>query len=365
VWPFSITCVGNACVAFLWLCATAPDVWRQALVLTKQYAENALAKSSEETYNFWYSKFLQFCAQAQRVALPADPQTLAAFLAFLAQSYAYSSIKLAVAAVSFAHKTVRYEAPVSDVLVWRVLEGIKRVNGNKQTPKQDLTRDHLLRMLDLYNHGLVRPTHFTRNFAMMLLGFAGLLRRSEIVYLRIRDVTFAADDKGITLYVAKSKRDQGGQGAHIFISATDNQLCPVRWLKAWLQMHRRREPDSYLFCQFPAPTKGLAGQTVANILKDFLSAIGENPVNFSAHSLRHGGAAALVAAGVPDQVIQAFGRWSLNSDTYRRYAALVRRPGLSAFMLASVQLPSELRWLRGLSDADLARLMSESRDSHQ
>ena len=146
----------------------------------------------------------------------------------------------------------------------------------------------------------------TRDRALLLLGFAGAMRRSEIVGLDVADVS--ESDEGLVVVIRRSKTDQEGQGRKVGIPyGSQRETCPVRSVKAWLQEAGITEGG--LFREVTRHGKvqetNLSDQTVARVVKRALRAAGKNAENFSGHSLRAGLATAAAMAGVNEREIQA------------------------------------------------------------
>ena len=139
-----------------------------------------------------------------------------------------------------------------------------------------------------------------RDKALLLLGFATGLRRSELVGLRTTDAKLTSS--GMTLQICRSKTDQNGEGRHIVVARHQTALCPVSALEAWLT--NSAIIDGLLFRPIDqlgrVANTGLSGGAVSLILKQRLAAAGLGNAGFSGHSLRrvcdefgNGGGAAL------------------------------------------------------------------------
>lgn len=178
-----------------------------------------------------------------------------------------------------------------------------------------------------------------RSIAMITVGFFGLLRRSEIVQIRRSHITFRPD--GMVLRVPRSKTDQTRIGHELFISAMPGSvLCPVFRLQIYLSFL----PSSadVVFSHLRDPSVALSPASVGHALQQLLDLADIERSGFSAHSLRRGGACALAAAGVPDDVIRAFGRWHPDSQVYRRYIQGSARPGLTRLAIQAGGVPTPL-----------------------
>lgn len=149
-----------------------------------------------------------------------------------------------------------------------------------------------------------------RNRALLLTGFYGAMRRSEIVALDLAHVRFVEDDgpdEGMLVTIARSKTDQRGQGRDIAISYLGTPTCPVRAMRGWLAV--RGAAPGPVFTNITGKRNGARGgrldaTAVNSVLKDALAAIGEDPADYSAHSLRSGFATAAARLGVPSRLIK-------------------------------------------------------------
>ncbi len=166
---------------------------------------------------------------ASRPALPAAAQTLAAYLADLALTDRPATIGRKLAAIAVAHRDAGLESPTEHGMVKRTLAGIRRKKGTAQNQKAALLVDDLRRMVAPLGASLLDR----RDRALILLGFAAALRRSELVALRFEDVRF--EEEGLVLTLRRSKTNQEGRLETIAVAyGSEPTTCPVRALRAWL-----------------------------------------------------------------------------------------------------------------------------------
>jgi integrase len=165
------------------------------------------------------------------------------------------------------------------------MEGIARVHGSAPHKKTALLRDPLLELIDR-----IDPTTTVglRDRALLLLGFAVGLRRSELVVLRVEDLSPSPD--GIRLRIARSKTDQQGRGQELLvIYAEPPRPCPVRALRAWLDAAAiTMGPVFRRVTRTGVVSSPLTAQSVALIIKKRARAAGLDPREFAGHSLRSG-----------------------------------------------------------------------------
>ncbi len=234
-------------------------------------------------------------------SLPAAPETVAAYLATHADSLSVATLIRRLAALSKAHQARGLDNPIRSELVRATLRGIKRKRRRTQLQAKPLLRDDLLLVLDAMGTGLKD----LRDRALLLIGFAAALRRSELVALDVPDVEHFR--RGIVLHLKRSKTDQDGQGHKIAIPYGRSRWCPVACLDAWLSASGITE--SAIFC--PVDRHGrvhnarLSGAAVSILVRERIAAAGLEPRGYSGHSLRAGLATSAAQAGVPAWRIKA------------------------------------------------------------
>lgn len=216
--------------------------------------------------------------------MPASPETVATYLsAIAAEGAKFSTVRRRVAAIKFAHEAADRESPTSSRLVRSTLAGIRRTIGVRQVKKAPASAGRLVEIIRL------RPTTLTgmRDRAMLLLGFAGAFRRSELVALRVEDLQEAAG--GMRVTIRRSKTDQDGAGQEIAIARGDDH-CPVLAVKAWMQPAGITE--GYVFRPFARNgrvlERPLSARAVTNLVKAYAERAGFRVEDFSGHSLRAG-----------------------------------------------------------------------------
>ena len=234
------------------------------------------------------------------VALPAGAETVALYVADLAKDAKPATIDLRLAAISAAHRAAGHDSPTKAEPVRLVRRGVRRTLGTAQRQVRPLTVPELRTMLQ----GLGTDPGGCRDRALLLLGFAGALRRSELVGLNVDDITGGAD--GLTLHLRRSKTDQEGAGRTLGIPFGSNPAtCPVRAWRAWLEVSGITEGAAFRAVDRHGrlgPTR-LSAPAVALVLKRHAARAGLDPGEVAGHSLRAGLATSAAAAGVPERVI--------------------------------------------------------------
>jgi site-specific recombinase XerD len=239
--------------------------------------------------------FAEWCAERGVLALPASPESVATYLSAIAtEGSKFSTVRRRAAAIKFAHETGDCESPTSARLVRSTLAGIRRTIGVAQVKKSPATANRLVEMIRLC------PTTLPgmRDRAMLLLGFAGAFRRSELVALRVEDLQEAAG--GLRVTIRRSKTDQDGAGQEIAISRGDVH-CPVLAVRAWMQA--AGITDGFVFRPIARGgrvlERQLSDRAVANLVKAYAARAGFRVEDFSGHSLRAGAVTTAAEAGAP------------------------------------------------------------------
>ena len=197
----------------------------------KGFAAAAASENTVRAYRSDWATFAAWCDLANRTPLPAEPETMADFIAAMAdEGYKPSTITRRVSAVARAHRLAGYSTPLTGV-ARETMAGVRRTLGVAPRQVAPITVPDLRAMI----HGLPDDIRGVRDQALLLVGFAGALRRSELVGLDVADV--AQVDAGTLLTLRRSKVDQEGQGRQVGIPyGSRRETCPVRSLRNWLEV---------------------------------------------------------------------------------------------------------------------------------
>lgn len=245
------------------------------------------AEKSANTRKAYAADWADFQAWGDRVnepVLPASPIATARYLAFLADSgLKVSTVARRCAAIRYAHKAAGLEPPTNAEGVKAVLRGIRRTHGVKPVRKAPATAAALRAMLNF----LPDSPRGTRDRAILLLGFAAALRRSEIVDLKVNDIERRPG--GALIHIGRSKTDQEAKG-QIVVVPNGARLQPIKAIDAWVAAAQLtggplfREIDRH----GRVGTDALSDRSVARIVKAAAKAAGLDDAQFSGHSLRAG-----------------------------------------------------------------------------
>ncbi len=261
---------------------TAKNVYLPGAVseATARYLKAGLsgAPNTVRAYKADLDCYTCWCEPLRLRPFPAAPDQVADYISALAAHYKLSTIQRRLAMLSKLHEWQGYDSPTSHKIVRTTLEGIKREKGVKVDMAPAFRIDPFrAAMLDLCED---HAGQF-RDKVLLLLGFTGAFRRSELVSLNIEDLQF--DENGLLIELQRSKTDQFGEGqVKAIFYAADPLLCPVRCLQRWIQLLDRATGPLLIRVrkQQKLTQERLSDGTVRQIVRRYL---GEN---FTAHSLR-------------------------------------------------------------------------------
>src|SRR5579864_2625899 len=198
----------------------------------EQYFRSAQADNTRRAYAADWRHFSSWCHAVGQGSLPAFPGTLVLYLSALAESAKAGTLTRRISAISQAHQAAGFDTPTQHAAVRKLMAGIRREKGTAQTAKRPVLTEDLRAMVGLPGSG---RTIQIRDRALLLAGFAGAFRRSELVALRIEDLEFNRD--GMVATVRRSKTDWEGQGRKVGIPRGANAAtCPVRAVQAWIKL---------------------------------------------------------------------------------------------------------------------------------
>src|SRR5581483_8620088 len=195
----------------------------------REYVAASRSARTRKLYANAWQEFQFFCSQHGYAELPATPATVIDFITALAQRQRVNTLQIKLAAIAFHHRGRELPSPTESESVKLVMTGIKRTHGIAVRQKAWLSRAELARMIQ----ALPNDLRASRDRAILLLGYAGAFRRSELATLDVEDVRIM--DAEMIVAVRRSKTDQEGRGAKKRIPMLDDEtLCPVRAVRAWL-----------------------------------------------------------------------------------------------------------------------------------
>jgi integrase len=255
---------------------------------------------------------------------------VAEYLANFAGILAVSTLQHRLIAIHRAHTDVGLVSPVIDSLVKRTMQGIRRTVGTKQRQVAPLVKDDLLEIMVHVERQ--RPMKAARDKALLLIGFSGAFRRSELVALRYEDIT--CFESGVELLIRRSKTDQVGAGRTVFIPHARGSRCPVKALMDWISTAGIVSGPLFraINRHDQAGVKALTPQSVALIVKSSVRVLSgdEAAKNVAGHSLRAGYCTEAAAVGLqPYQIREQTGHKSdITLARYIRPVAKRKIPSL-------------------------------------
>ena len=313
----------------------------------RRFAQAARSDATLRAYRSDWADFSAWCDERGLAPMPATPETVSLYIASRAQAgpagpdgrpgppLKVATLSRRLAAISQAHKLAGLESPASRSRepLHSVWAGVTRALGTapeKVAPAlaADLVAmaaqcDETVRLAEgaaQLAGSAAEPTpgaalRARRDKAMLLLGFAAALRRSELAAVRAEHVSYTPE--GLRLLIPRSKSDQRGAGQVVGVAYGDRpETCPVRALRSYLGAASRALSDQGR----PSPLSGavfrgvdrwgrlgrraITGRTVADVVKRHARAAGLDPALYAGHSLRAGFATTAARAGKPDRAIQ-------------------------------------------------------------
>lgn len=304
-----------------------------------EFVNASIADNTRSAYASDWRTFTAWCAIKGVAPLPVDPIQLANFIAEQAESFRPATLERRIAAVNKAHSMRGHVQPGSHPAVKAVLAGVRRRVGSKQRRMTPLMLEDLRKVLGAFDRRrFPAGVASARDTCLLLFGFAGAFRRSELVALNVGDVNLHPSD-GLHLTVSRSKTDQEGQSQIKALPyGRAPQVCAVCAYVDWVQLllAPEREDVLRLLIQRPeghtcsgdsalhellaaaadlplfprldwtgAIARGsrLSGQAVNDVVRRRLKAAGVNPTGFGAHSMRAGFITEAIRSGATDRQV--------------------------------------------------------------
>jgi site-specific recombinase XerD len=256
------------------------------LDLAAHFASQDKAASTRAAYRADFAAFEAYCRARCLPSLPASPEAVAGFLATEAdRGMSASTVSRRCAAIRYAHKLAGHEPPTNSEKVKATIRGIRRTIGvapkRKAPAVAEITRD----MVKAAPAGKLKGL---RDRALLLLGFGGAFRRSELVALDVADLEFT--DDGLRVTIRRSKTDQEAQGQTIAVIRGTGAFCPMKALRAWLDAAQITEGAIFRPVRKGGHVRDrrLTAKSVCDLVKSYAASIGLDASNFGAHSLRSG-----------------------------------------------------------------------------
>ena len=260
---------------------------------TLKNLKNSKAHNTLRAYNADFKDFSAFCAKNGLNSLPSEPKIVSIYLTYLSSFSKYSTLKRRLASIKVVHKLKGHYIDTKHPIIIENLMGIKRKMGVKQIAKKPLLINDLkviINVIDQEKNDLKR----LQNKALLLVGFAGGFRRSELVSIEYDDLDFVTE--GVKIVIKRSKTDQTGQGMIKAIPYFDNKTyCPVTSLRNWINFLNIDKGKIF----------NISDKTVALIIKKYALLAGLDQKKYAGHSLRSGFATSTAENGADERSIMA------------------------------------------------------------
>lgn len=285
---------------------TIPAEFADLVTEAEALAGGARAPATVRAYESDWRSFDSWCSAEGFVALPARPEVVCLYLASLAGHRKTATISRRLTSIAARHADAGLPSPVEHPVVQKVWQGIRRKQGTAKQGKAAAKVDELRAMVDTLDLG---RTIGLRDRALLVIGFAGALRRSELVAIDVEHIPAEAD--GLRLWLPRSKTDQEGEGYELALNyGTNPATCPVRAVRDW---RAAAQIDSGPLLRPVGRWSHVAGRrltdrVVALVVKRCALAAGLDPTRYAGHSLRAGLITTVAVAGAQDREIMDHSR---------------------------------------------------------
>ena len=267
--------------------------------------KNSKAANTLRAYQADFKDFKLFCIKNGLVSLPTEPKILSIYLTYLSSFCKFSTLKRRLASIKVIHKIKGHYLDTKHPIITENLLGIKRIHGVKQKSKKPLLINDLKIIINQINEEKNQIKSF-KNKSLILIGFAGGFRRSELVSIEYDDVDFVPE--GVKIFIKRSKTDQTGEGMTKAIPYFENSsYCPVISLKQWIEIASIKSGKIF----------NISDKSVALIIKKYALLAGLDYTKYAGHSLRSGFATSTAEMGADER--------SIMSMTGHKTTQMVRR----------------------------------------
>ena len=257
---------------------------------TLKNLKNSKANNTLRAYKSDFKDFSAFCAKNGLSSIPTQPKIIAIYITNLSKTSKFSTLKRRIASISVIHKLKGHYLDTKHPIIMENLHGIKRTLGSRQKSKKPLLINDLKLIINAIDKEKVRDK------ALLLLGFAGGFRRSELVNILHEDIEFVPE--GLKILIKRSKTDQSGEGIIKAIPYFENnEFCPVLTLKDYIDKKISKNDEDKIF--------KISDKSVALIIKKYAQKAGLDPSRYAGHSLRSGFATTAAEFGAEERNIMA------------------------------------------------------------
>ena len=273
---------------------------------TLENLKSSKANNTLRAYKSDFRDFGAFCAKHGFNSMPTEPKVVSLYLTHLSASSKISTLRRRLVSIGVVHKIKGHYLDTKHPVIIENLMGIKRKKGSIQTGKKPLLINHLKQIINVIDEQKIEKIKKLRNKTLILIGFGGGFRRTELISIDYEDIDFVQE--GVKITVKRSKTDQFGEGMTKGLPYFYNEkYCPVRNLQNWLALSKIKTGP--IFRRFAKgsilKSHRLTDQSVVLIIKDYLKLAGIENKNYSGHSLRSGFATVAAESGADERSIMA------------------------------------------------------------
>ena len=281
--------------------------------------KSSKANNTLRAYKSDFKDFGAFCAKHGLNSLPTEPKIVSLYLTHLSKNSKISTLRRRLVSISMVHKLKGHYLDTKHPIIVENLMGIRRVKGSIQKGKKPILINHLKLIINVIDQQKIEEIKKLRDKSIILIGFGGGFRRTELISIDHEDLEFVPE--GVKITIKRSKTDQFGEGMTKGLPYFDNEIyCPVVNLKKWLEISKIKSgPIFRRFTKGSSLTdKRLTDQSVVLLMKEYLNLAGIENKNFAGHSLRSGFATAAAESGADERSIMAM-TGHKTSQMVRRY----------------------------------------------
>ena len=273
---------------------------------TLENLKSSKANNTLRAYKSDFKDFVVFCSRHGLISLPTEPKIVSLYLTHLSKNSKISTLRRRLVSISMVHKLKGHYLDTKHPIIVENLMGIRRVKGSIQKGKKPILINHLKQIINSINEQNSSENKKLRDKALILIGFGGGFRRTELISIDYEDLEFVPE--GLKITVRKSKTDQFGEGMIKGLPYfNDKNYCPVINLREWLEISNIKSgPVFRRFSKGSVLTDNrLTDQSVVLLIKEYLRLAGIENKNFAGHSLRSGFATVAADSGADERSIMA------------------------------------------------------------
>ena len=250
------------------------------------------ANNTIRAYKSDFKDFSMFCAKNGFSSLPTEPKIISLYVTYLSSGRKISTLKRRIASISVVHRLKGHYIDTKHPIIIENLMGIRRKTGSFQKSKKPILINELKQIIKAIDATNKNKGRVLRDKAIILTGFSGGFRRSELVSIDYNDLEFVSE--GVKIFIKRSKTDQSGEGMIKALPYFENkEFCPVTFLKKWLDISKIR--NGLIF--------NISDKSVALLIKKYASVAGLDSEKYSGHSLRSGFATVSAEFGADERSI--------------------------------------------------------------